>query len=192
MPQLFIRDGAGKKRKAVKRLCQNCDNEFLFPERFVKEGRGKYCSRACIGESRKTEVTLECAKCEKSFERRKSKIKNSSSGLFFCSRECKDSAQKLGAKGITAIMPPHYGTAKTGNQKYRRLFESHEFVCRRCGYDEFESSVDIHHIDENRLNDDKNNLMPLCKCCHQALHDGYWKLKEEGRDTDGRRTQTAF
>lgn len=69
-------------------------------------------------------------------------------------------------------MPPHFGTAKVVD--YRALFEQKEFVCSRCGYDEFSCSVDIHHIDGNRENNDKSNLIPYCANCHKALHGGKW------------------
>ena len=52
---------------------------------------------------------VECAKCGKEFYKNESKKKNSKSGLFFCTRTCKDSAQTIGNGGIKKIMPPHYG-----------------------------------------------------------------------------------
>ena len=90
--------------------------------------------------------------------------------------KCKDEAQKIG--GIKEIMPPHYGTAE--KETYRELFQQSEFICRRCGYNEFVGCVDIHHIDENHKNNEKANLMPLCATCHKALHWKLWKLEELG------------
>ena len=109
------------------------------------------------------------------FLQNQSKQSQSKSGLFFCSRKCKDEAQQLG--GIKAIMPNHYGTAN-GTLSYRDKFENSELVCRRCGYNEFTCGVDIHHIDKDRTNNDKSNLIPLCSNCHKALHFRHWKLKE--------------
>jgi hypothetical protein len=164
--ETFI-DAEGRQRKGVFTNCKCCKKSFLTRV----DQRRKYCSVECSRKGRKKQVDLTCGFCDKKFQRQKSKVK-SKSGFYFCSRDCKDKAQKLG--GIEAIMPDHYGTAKISD--YRNLFESHELVCSRCGYDEFESSVDIHHIDENRENNDKKNLIPLCVCCHRALHGGKWEL----------------
>jgi hypothetical protein len=30
--------------------------------------------------------------------------------------------------------------------------------------------VQIHHIDEDDTNNDKDNLIPLCKLCHEEVH----------------------
>jgi 5-methylcytosine-specific restriction endonuclease McrA len=73
-------------------------------------------------------------------------------------------------------MPPHYGTAKPEN-RYREQFSEDELVCARCGYDEFKCAVAIHHIDHNRQNNDKSNLLPLCMNCHMGVHNNLWKLK---------------
>lgn len=62
------------------------------------------------------------------------------------------------------------------DSNYRKLFTKSELICSRCGYDEYDCSVDIHHIDHNRLNNDKSNLLPLCSNCHQALHCNKWSL----------------
>tara|TARA_Y100000034_G_C6802037_1_gene359814 strand:+ start:163 stop:660 length:498 start_codon:yes stop_codon:yes gene_type:complete len=164
--ETFI-DTEGKKRKGVFVKCANCKNLFLTR---VDQPR-KYCSVDCSRSGKRKQIELVCDFCDKKFKRQKSKIK-SKSGFYFCSRDCKDKAQRLG--GIEAIMPNHYGTAKVAD--YRKFFESSELVCNRCGYDEFESSVDIHHIDANRENNNRDNLIPLCVCCHRALHGGKWTL----------------
>ena len=59
---------------------------------------------------------------------------------------------------------------------YRELFSLDELVCKRCGYKEFSCSVDIHHIDENRKNNNKENLIPLCANCHHGLHKKKWAI----------------
>ena len=58
---------------------------------------------------------------------------------------------------------------------YRNLFTEAELVCSRCGYDEFSCAVEIHHKDKDRTNNDKENLIPLCACCHRGLHNNKWK-----------------
>ena len=60
--------------------------------------------------------------------------------------------------------------------------------CKRCGYNEFKVSLDIHHKDPARKKksgnpdwmrvnfDDWDNLILLCRNCHHALHNKKWKL----------------
>jgi len=38
--------------------------------------------------------------------------------------------------------------------------------CCKCG----RQFVQIHHIDEDRTNNDSDNLIPLCKLCHDEVH----------------------
>lgn len=42
--------------------------------------------------------------------------------------------------------------------------------CIRCGYNEFQEMVHVHHIDENKSNNDKSNLLIVCGNCHLSLH----------------------
>lgn len=74
-------------------------------------------------------------------------------------------------------MPSHYGQGD-GEHTYRDQFNEDELVCARCDYDEFICSVEIHHIDGDRTNNAKENLLPLCCCCHSALHKNQWGLDE--------------
>ena len=168
MEKIFIAKD-GRKRKGVDLSCPQCGE--MFTTRIDQPS--KFCSKACGTKFSNKKISLNCSACGKEFERTCSKLKNSKSGYQFCSRSCKDVSQKIG--GIKEIMPPHYGT---GSTVYRNKFEDCELICKRCGYKEFTCSVDIHHIDENRNNNDIINLIPLCKCCHLALHNKKWKLEE--------------
>ena len=53
---------------------------------------------------------------------------------------------------------------------YRRIafneFEL-EMVCSKCGTEE---NLCVHHIDENRNNNSKENLLVVCRGCHTSLH----------------------
>jgi hypothetical protein len=156
-------------------VCKYCNNEFTPAQKELNRGNGKFCSLGCSGKGRAIKVkepNCSCAQCSTSFYRSCSKLKNSKSGLQFCSRSCKEKAQKLG--GIREIMPPHYGKASV--IKYRKLFDEADLQCARCGYAEFRSAVHIHHKDQDRNNNTKDNLIPLCACCHSALHDNLWHI----------------
>ena len=42
--------------------------------------------------------------------------------------------------------------------------------CELCG----ESGIHVHHIDENRKNNEDNNLVKVCQNCHDKLHHGWY------------------
>lgn len=166
----------------VKIICTFCKKEVEICSSEQKRGGGKFCSKQCSGKYHsslprknddKTNHNVQCAACETSFYKSKSRLKTSKSGLYFCSRKCKDSSQKIG--GIKEIMPAHFGTGKID---YRKIaFEKNEQVCKRCGYDKYPIMV-VHHKDRNRENSHPDNLEVLCSRCHDEEHflakDGRW------------------
>lgn len=64
-------------------------------------------------------------------------------------------------------------------QTYRRVLKDH---CEECGkqrprsYNPWEWCV--HHKDENRYNNDPDNLITVCKSCHQRIHNAADHLNE--------------
>lgn len=158
-------DTQGKNRLYVDFVCDQCGKVHHKQKRQMKHEHN-YCSRECVHLARQNRVTCECANCGKAFQKRPSSLRNSKSGLFFCCRECKDSAQKIG--GITDIMPPHYGNGKAN---YRDIaFREMPRQCSRCGYDEYPQIIQVHHKDGDRNNNDIINLEPLCPNCHAIEH----------------------
>ena len=55
------------------------------------------------------------------------------------------------------------------------LLEKYGKKCARCGYSEFESALDVHHINGRK---DEQNIILLCSNCHKALHFKQWKMEE--------------
>ena len=73
----------------------------------------------------------------------------------------------------------HYNNIKNSN--YRRyhnisvdLYKEITKSCKVCG---FEKAVDLHHLDHNRKNNSKENLIGLCPNHHKLLHD--YRYSEE-------------
>lgn len=169
MSNIKITDSDGRVRPAIIVNCLHCKTDFSTYRAPSKQA--KYCSPRCAQLAKIKLVEIKCAYCKKSFQRHPSDLNHSKSGFRFCSKKCKGMAQRIG--GIPEIMPSHYGTA---SEKYRNLFTIEELKCYRCGYDEFPCAVEIHHKDEDRSNNKKENLIPLCACCHRALHNKLWTL----------------
>lgn len=170
MELIKFTDKYGTKRKGYKKVCESCEDEYVVSK--ARYEKSKFCSKECRNKGNEREKsTLTCPVCNETFIRLNSTLK-AKSGIYFCSVVCKDKAATI-SQGIEQIWPSFYGT---GKDAYRKLFTKKELKCKRCGFDEFKECVDVHHIDGDHTNNDKNNLMPLCSCCHRALHIGLWKL----------------
>lgn len=77
----------------------------------------------------------------------------------FCSRSCANNRQAWWKNNAT-----HYKTI---------ALQHYDHKCVICGFDKI---VAIHHIDENKKNNDPKNLIPLCPNHHEMVHS---KWKEE-------------
>jgi hypothetical protein len=153
--------------RTIIQKCKRCNNEFNAEIREINRNNGKYCSLSCSAKRGKAKKipNVSCATCSKPFYKTESKKKLSKSGLFFCTRACKDEAQKIG--GIDALQLPHYGSSKN----YRRIAKSNlPNKCANCGYDKHTEILEVHHIDRDHDNNTLENLIILCPTCHQVDH----------------------
>ncbi len=151
----------GVKRPATRVVCNNCQKDFLKRTAIAKKSSRHFCSKVCNETYGRVEVI--CYKCNTQVWKPVSKLKNSKSGLYFCSRVCKDSCQRIG--GVLEL--DHYGKVEKG---YRTLaFRHYDKECIECGYKEFEEGLEVHHIDENRDNNELSNLIILCATHHRLV-----------------------
>ena len=60
------------------------------------------------------------------------------------------------------------------NKILKEVSQTEKTKCMRCGYSEFPEILEIHHLDRDRKNNSKINLLVLCASCHSALHRGKW------------------
>ena len=158
---------SGKRRAGEKADCLVCGVSFV---RRAKEQAGREkkqcCSVACSSELRKRRRLVTCASCEKEFEKRERQLKNSASGLFFCSLACKNAEHRIGG----LISPHHYGTATAGVDVYWRVAEAHYPVeCVDCGL-AVRFALVVHHVDGDRENQSPENLEFVCHQHHAARH----------------------
>lgn len=98
-----------------------------------------------------------CENCQKEFEyvgRMKTKSFNKP---MYCSISCSNNRTKWWSSNSK-----NYRTiARQNNEKFK---------CVVCGFDKI---VAIHHIDENKKNNDPSNLIPLCPNHHEMCHSKY-------------------
>lgn len=164
--QLYIIPKDGRRRKATMVVCDYCGKEFLRVNHKIGKTEKCYCSYECCSLSNVKRIKLICHNCGKEFERLPGKIGKSKSGLSFCSNECKNQACSLDG-GCSDIQPEHYGTSTV---EYRnRMKKELEQGCANCG-EQTRYLLDVHHIDKDRLNNEKENLIVLCKNCHKREH----------------------
>lgn len=161
----YIFEKSGKRRKATKVTCATCQGLFLKRTSFV--GVVNYCSEVCLKGKVKKEKQASCAYCKVDFYIKTCRLGNSKSGLYFCSRVCKDKGQRI-SSNIPEIHPPHYGSNKSN---YREVaFRDSEKKCEACGFDKHPAAIIVHHKDRDRSNNTIDNLQVLCSNCHMIEH----------------------
>jgi len=165
----------GKQRKLFLQFCTFCGKSFYAP----KHAGRRYCSPECFRASNPSKIhELKCDNCGLIFYRSQSNLKKSKSGLRFCSRICKDDAQRMG-KHNEILRPSHYGD---GRYSYRAIaLRTYDKICNRCGYDLHPEILQVHHKDRDRTNNTIDNLELLCPNCHDLDHynnrDGPYKWR---------------
>ena len=135
-----------------------------------------YCQKEARDSRFAEQRTLvKCSYCGKEFYKTNSKMDNSKSGLYFCCREHKDLAQRLDSGlEFEVLRPEHYGTT---SKNYRDVaFRSYPHQCAICGWSEDKDILEVHHIDEDRNHNEKENLIILCPICHRKLTSHKYKL----------------
>lgn len=158
------KDTCGKNRVFAEVRCDVCTSIFSRQKRQLKE---HVCSRSCGNLLNGSSIELRCDHCGDLFIRSKSKLSLSKSGKYFCGRKCKDTAQSY----MLEIQPEHYGTG-TGIKRYReKAFKHYKAVCIRCGYSN-KITLEVHHKDKDRNNNEISNLEILCANCHCLEHLG--------------------
>jgi hypothetical protein len=103
-------------------------------------------------------VTRICRECGSSFTCNSSGKKS----RIFCSRDC---ANKNRGPSYRENLHPNWNG---GGQHYSDIcFIHHKKECVVCGES---NTVDVHHFDGDRTNNDPENLIPLCPTHHAYMH----------------------
>jgi len=112
-----------------------------------------------------------CLMCKKEFSFPSGQRKNQ----IFCCRACYIEYKHITAKGIWKLSYPKEFSARLKTEiRYRDSYK-----CQLCGTPEIECSrkLDVHHIDYDRMNMIKDNLIALCRRCNFKVNYNrkYWK-----------------
>lgn len=154
--------GYENQESTIKIKCKKHNYEFETKWANVrKDNKAHYVCPFCKFEKARTEV--ECAYCHKKFFTLTRKMNRSKTGNHYCCREHQDLAK------IT--------TGTSSFWYYRKnAFKNYPHECAICKWNEDDDVLEVHHIDENRQNNEIDNLIILCPTCHKKLTTGKYKL----------------
>lgn len=172
--------------KKVTFKCKNCGKKFKHWK--SKENERKFCSRKCYTKYTRgvnspnfepsSYITNKCPTCGKLFIVRPKQL-NKGEGKH-CSKECAGKANSgennhawRGGKSFEPY-PPEF------NKYFKKeIKERDNYKCQVCGTprQECEFYLSVHHIDYDKENNLKDNLITLCNDCHLETNTnrGYWK-----------------
>lgn len=147
--------------------CEKHQLEFTTRyENVARSTRKHHICPLCQQENKqKNMVVTTCDYCGEIIAKSPSRIKD----FNFCSRECKDKAQRLESGSLFADMRPnHY---KDGAYvDYRNLaLSTYDSKCSVCGWKEDVDILEVHHINSDRNDNSTDNLIILCPICHRKL-----------------------
>jgi hypothetical protein len=152
----------GSNMRTIEKTCVNCGASYEVAYKHRNER--KYCSQACFISTIRKQVLLTCAFCSKEFYRSSNNMRSSKSGIYFCSRICKDTASRIQSTG-EPILAANFSYDSKSNYRARALAFYGE-KCQVCGYDHDVRMLDADHKDSNRSNNVLENLQILCVWCH--------------------------
>lgn len=174
-----------RPRRLHAHICERCSGRFFAPGHL----QSRFCSTPCAREAQKQRSLYTCGHCQCSFERAVGRTRYSRSGLQFCSRLCKDTAQRLG--GCKEIQPPHYGSAKWNKAQLIRSRGHKCEVCQESQWCGQAIALEVHHVDGNAANNDPENLKLLCPNCHAQTSTYRGRNMGHGRKSRGIRKVTG-
>ena len=146
-----------KKTDKIELVCKNCGKTFYTYPCYIRKGGGKFCSRSCSTTYRN--LTDNPAK------RPDVRIKISQNHADI-------SGIQNPMYGRVGNLSPSYidGRSKFKGEQYRKIMlaESEHPACSLCGETDIKR-LHVHHLDKNRRNNSKDNLIWVCVMCHNNI-----------------------
>ena len=146
--------------------CKFCKKDFYTKPSQIKFGFGKYCSKKCQYQGRKTGRFINCFICGKESYKQLRHIKSCKSGKFFCSKSCQTIWRNTYFSGKNH---PNWKEGKFQDYRDKFIRAGIKPVCKMCGIKDKRLLV-VHHNDHNRQNNSIDNLTWLCLNCHYLVH----------------------
>jgi hypothetical protein len=147
--------------KRIELKCLECGISHFKLKCQLGRGRGKFCSKDCANKHRQHGKTIKCVLCGNEFYRRFGEQKNYIKR--FCSKECYTNERILNAKKTTYL--------KTG-AKHIHIIVAEKALKRPLLKGEV-----VHHIDEDKHNNNIDNLAVLpSQQIHAKVHFGKYNF----------------
>lgn len=143
-----------KATERVNLTCAECGIAFARLPCQLGRGRGRFCSKACLGKSKRNGSQLHCAMCDSRFYRRFGEQDIGEREKQFCSRQCYTDWRAANRSVDTYL--------KTGHVHTHRVV-AEAVLGRRLTAEEV-----VHHIDENKQNNHPSNLAVFPTQAHHA------------------------
>lgn len=157
------------KRNRVSRICQYCDNGFEVKPSEIAKGGGKYCRRKCKYNGITAERTclVRCAYCEVEIRATRWDLANQRGK--YCGRKC----MGLDRQGERNPAYRHGNAYDPHPLEFNKTLKKHirerDKVCQLCEcHPVSRQALDVHHIDYDKMNNCEDNLIALCRSCHQT------------------------
>lgn len=146
--------------------CLYCQKKFEAKSWLVKKGFGKYCSNRCKIKAQFRGKFVKCSYCGKSKYKSPTELKRSKSNLFFCNKSCHCAWKNKYTRSLEGA-----ANWKGGESIYRGVLvkSKRKKICSKCGINDIRILV-VHHLDENRKNNNIKNLQWFCHNCHRVIH----------------------
>lgn len=154
--------------------CEICGSQYTRKKSEVENSR--FCSAKCLDESKRRQVEKECECCHKTF----SVNAHRSISARFCSEECKwkhftgdDEWQSPDGKNREGYKRVGSNGLEHREVMLQWLLEEspdHHFLIVVDGEKKLDPSIDVHHIDRNRTNNVRSNLIAMPREVHSLLH----------------------
>lgn len=157
-------------------VCEVCGKQFARKKSSLVKSNNKYCSKKCWANRAGKEEKL-CPICGKSF------IAYKSANQTCCSRKChgKLLAQTKSGKNSVHWKGGHNDNRGANWRQQRQKARKRDgYKCQACGMSEKKNgrALDVHHIvpfrkfDDYRKANRLENLISLCRSCHQKAEKG--------------------
>lgn len=149
----------------INRKCLVCAKDFYSKPSWINKGGGKYCSVQCRALAKRKGEVVRCFNCKKEVYKSLKDLKKSKSKNYFCGREC---SLKWNA---SLHIGEDSSNWKGGKSSYKSILSREEVkkACVLCGKD-YLKILSVHHLDQNRNNNNVRNLVWLCQNCHFLVH----------------------